>query len=98
MSSSTGSCSPILPLVVIVIVITFKGTIPDFFTIFILHRELLAYTLKLPWQNHVLITYNTSSAYHVQHVVLRATKYEGTAQLLSLTELKSNLFQLFFNG
>ena len=34
---------------------------------------------------------NTSSAYHVQHVVLRAMWYEGTAQLLSLTELKSHL-------
>ena len=31
---------------------------------------------------------NTSSAYHVQHVVLRATLYEGTARLLSLTEFK----------
>ena len=39
-----------------------------------------------------------SSAYHVQHVVLRATWYEGTAQLLSLTECKSHLFELYFNG
>ena len=33
----------------------------------------------------------------MQHV-LRATWYEGTAQLLSLTELKSHLFELYFVG
>ena len=32
----------------------------------------------------------------MQHVVLRATWYEGTAQLLSLSELKSHLFELYF--
>ena len=45
-----------------------------------------------------------SCANHVQHiqrlscasVMLRATWYEGTAQLLSLTELKSHLFELLF--
>ena len=31
----------------------------------------------------------------MQNVVLRATWYEGTAQLLSLTEFKSHLFQIF---
>ena len=30
--------------------------------------------------------------------MLRATWYEGTAQLLSLTELKSHLFELYFVG
>ena len=43
---------------------------------------------------------------HVQHierlsrasVMLHATWYEGTAQLLSLTELKSHLFKLYFIG
>ena len=34
----------------------------------------------------------------MQHVVLRATWYEGTAQLLSLTEFKLHLFQLYFIG
>ena len=33
---------------------------------------------------------NILTAYHVQHVVLHATWYKGTAQLLSLTELKSH--------
>ena len=44
------------------------------------------------------ITCNTSSAHHVQHVVLRATWHEGTARLLSLTELKSHLFELYSIG
>ena len=45
-------------------------------------------------------------ANHMQHIerlsrasfMLRATWYEGTAQLLSLTELKSHLFELYFIG
>ena len=39
-------------------------------------------TLKWPGRNLVQITCNTSSAYQVQHVVLHATWFEGTAQLL----------------
>ena len=70
-----------------------------FFTISSQHRELSpTCTLKWPRRNHVQIPCNTSSTYHVQHVVLRATWYEGTAQLLSLTELKSHLFELYFVG
>ena len=53
-------------------------------------------TLNWPERNRVQITCSTSSAYHVQHVVLRATWYEGTAQLLSLIEFKSHLFELYF--
>ena len=34
----------------------------------------------------------------MQHVVLRAPWYEGTAQLLSLTEFKSHLLGLYFIG
>ena len=49
-------------------------------------------TPKWPERNHMQITLNTSSVYHVQHVTLRATLYEGTAQLLSLTKCKSHLF------
>ena len=45
-------------------------------------------------------------ANHLQHieclsrasVMPRATWYEGTAQLLSLTELKSHIFELYFIG
>ena len=49
-------------------------------------------TLKWPPRNRVQITCNTSIAYHVQHVVLRATQDEGKAQVLSLTEFKPHLF------
>ena len=54
--------------------------------------------LKWPRRNRMQITCNTSGAYHMQRVVLRATWCEGTAQLLSLTELKSHLFELYFVG
>ena len=51
-----------------------------FSTIFSLRLESSSTrTLKSPGRNRVRIT---SSAHHVQHVMLRATWYEGTAQLL----------------
>ena len=57
------------------------------FTISSLRRERSpTRTLKWPRHNRLQITCNTSSACHVQHVVLRVTRYEGTAQLLSMTE------------
>ena len=38
-------------------------------------------SLKWPGCNRVQISCNTSSAYHMQHLMLRATWYEGTTQL-----------------
>ena len=68
-----------------------------FFTISSLRRELSpTSTLKWPRSNRVQITCNISSAYHVPYVVLCAAWYEETAQLLSLTEFKSHLFELYF--
>ena len=55
-------------------------------------------TLKWPGHNHVQITCNTSSVCHMQNVMLRATWYKRTAQLLSLTDFKSHLFELYFIG
>ena len=52
-------------------------------------------TLKWPERSHMQITCNTSSTFHV---ALRATWYEVTAQLLSLTEFKWHLFELHFIG
>ena len=67
-----------------------------FFTLSSLrHEPSPTHTLKWPRRNHVQITCNTSSAYHVQ-LVLRVTRYEGTARLLSLTKFKSRLFELLF--
>ena len=58
-----------------------------FLTISSLRRERSpTRSLKWPGRIRVQITCNTSSAYPVQHAVFRATWYEGTAQLLSLTE------------
>ena len=92
------TCVPPLCVIVIVI-ITFKGAIRDFLTISSLPcKPSQTRTLKWPGRNHVQITCNTLSTYYMQHVVLCATWYEGTAQLLSLTELKSHLFELYLTG
>ena len=56
-----------------------------FFTISSLrHEPSPTRRLKWPRRNHVQIMRNTSCPHHVQHVVFRATWYEGTAQLLRL--------------
>ena len=82
-------------MMMIIIIIIYKGAIPD--VLQSPHNATPTRTLKWPERNRVPITCNTSNAYHVQHV-LCATWYEGTAQLLSLTELKSHLFELYFIG
>ena len=80
-------------IIIIIIIITFKGANQNSFTISSLRRELSpTRTLEWPECIRVQITCNTSSAYHVQHVVLRATWYEGTAQLLNLTEFEIAFF------
>ena len=66
-----------------------------FFTISSLCRELsLIHTLKQPGHNRVQIMCNRMSTYHVQCVVCHWVW--RTAQLLSLTELKLHLFELYF--
>ena len=70
-----------------------------FLTISSLPREPSpTHPLKWPERNRVQITRYTSGAYHNQQHVLRTTWYEGAAQLLSLTELKSHSFELYFIG
>ena len=69
-----------------------------FFAISTLCREPSPTRTLWPGHNHVQITCNTLSAHHVQHVMLHAAWYEGTTQLLSLTEFKSHLFELYFIG
>ena len=54
------------------------------------------HTLKWPGCSRVQITCHISSTYHVQHVVLLVTWYKGTAQLLSFSEVKLHLFELYF--
>ena len=54
-------------LIIIIIIIAFKGAIQDFCTISSQRRELSpTRTLKWPRHNRVQIMRNTSSAYHVQ--------------------------------
>ena len=88
--------------------VALKGAIQDLFTISSLRGELPpARMLKWPGRSRVQITCNTLGADHMQHVVCKsratrralitcnvscATWYEGTAQLLSLAELKSHYF------
>ena len=76
------------------IIIAFKGAIRDFYNLLTAPRTVSNAYAQVAWAQ--------SYANHVQHierlsrasVMLRATLYEGTAQLLSLTELKSHLFEL----
>ena len=61
---------------IIIIIIELKGAIRDFFfTISPLRRELSqTRTLQWPGSSRVQITCNTSSAYHVQHVVCHGVR------------------------
>ena len=75
-------------MMTMIIIIAFKGAIHDFLQSPLLRLELSpTRTLKWPGRDREQITCNTSSAYHVQHV-LRVTWYEGTAQLLNLTQFE----------
>ena len=72
--------------IIIIIINNNNDNNSRFFTVSSLRREPSpTRTLKWPGRNRMQITCNTLSAYHVQHVVLRATWYERIAQLLSLT-------------
>ena len=82
-----------------IVVIAFKGAIRDFFYNLLTAPRTVSNT-------YARVARPQSCANHVQHierlsrasVMLRATWYEGTAQLLSWTELKSHLFELYFIG
>ena len=85
-------------MIIIIIIIAFGGTIRDFYNLLTAPQTVSNAYAQVAWAQ--------SCANHVQHnkrfsrasVMLRATWYEGTAQLLSLTELKSHLFELYFVG
>ena len=89
-------------IIIIIIIINndncIQGRNSRFFTISSLCRKPSPIcALKWPKCNRVQIMCNTASAYrHVQHDVLHTKWYEGTAQLLSLAELKPHLFELYF--
>ena len=89
----------LLLLLRLLLLIPFTGAIWEFLTLSSLRCEPSpTRILKWPRHNRVQITCNTSSAGHMQHVVLCATWQERTVKLLSLTELKLHLFELYFIG
>ena len=82
-------------MMMIMIIIALKGAIRDFDNLLTAPR-----TVSNPYAQ---VARPQSGANHVQHIerfitcnVQRVTWYEGTAKLLSLTELKSHLFELYF--
>ena len=77
----------IIIIIIIIIIITFKGAIRDFLQSPHSAANCLQHVRTLKWPGHVQHIERLSRA----SVMLRATWYEGTAQLLSLTELKSHL-------
>ena len=85
-----------LELLIIIVIVSFKGAIRDFLVSSLRREPSPICMLKWPERNQVQTMRNTSSACHVQYVMLPAAWYEGTAQLLSLTALKSHLFELYF--
>ena len=94
-SQSSPSHLPVVytsVIIIIIIIIAFKGAIWYFLQS--PHSAKLSPTRTLKWPGHVQHIERLSRA----SVMLRATWYEGTAQLLILTELKSHLFELYFIG
>ena len=81
----------IIIIIIMIITIAFNGAYRHFFYNLLTASRTVSRT-------YVQVARAQSLANHVQHVMLRATWYEGTAQLLSLTELKSHLFELYFIG
>ena len=80
-------------MMMMIIIITFKGAFRDFLqsphcAANCLHHVQGAVVRK---SRATLLALTTGN-------MPRATWYEGTAQLLSLTELKSHLFQFCFTG
>ena len=96
LSTCFHPCTPTLSLIIINNKNRIKRHNSRFITISSLRCEPSPTgTLKWPGCNGVQITCNTISTYHAQHVMLLA---KGTAQLFSLTEFKTHLFELYFIG
>ena len=86
-------------LLLLLLIIAFKGAIQDFLQ----SPHSAANCFQHVRSSGPGATVCKSRATHralitCKHVVLRATWDEGTAQLLSLTEVKSHLFELYFIG
>ena len=85
-------------VVVVVVIIALKGANRNFYNLFTAPQTVS--------DRYSQVARTQSCANHVQHIeclpratcVQRATWYEGTAQLSSLTEIKSHLFELYLIG
>ena len=88
-------CSVII--MIMIIIIALKGTSQDFLQSPHCAMNCLQHVRSSGQGAIVCKSRNTSSACHAQHV-LCATWYKGTAQLLSLTELKLLVFELYLIG
>ena len=89
----------IIMIILIIIIIAFKGAIRDFLQ----SPHSAANCLQHVRSSGLGATVCKSRAAHEALIwckchMLRATWYEGTAQLLGLTESKSHLFELYFFG
>ena len=83
-------------LIIVVIIITFKGAIQDFSQPPHCTANCLStHTLQQHGRIHVQIMCNTSSAHHVQYVVLRTMLYKGAAQLLNFDRVLSRIYFSF---
>ena len=75
-------------IIIIIIIIAFKGAVRDFYNLLAAPRTVS--------NTYAQVAKTQSCENHVQHIercnMSCATWYEGAAQLLSLTELKSHLF------
>ena len=84
---------------IIIIIIAFKGTIRHFLQSPHSAANCLQHERSSgPGRNRVQITCNTSSAYHVQVSCYGPLGTKGQLSYLSLPELKSHLFELYFIG
>ena len=94
-----GQCLfPWFIIIIIITIITSKALFEIFYNLLTAPRTISNTYAQVaraqPCANHVQHTERLSRA----SVMIRATWYEGTAQLLSLTEFKSHLFELYFIG
>ena len=83
---------------IIIIIIAFQGAIRDFLQSPHSAANCLQHVRSSDPGAIVCKSRATHRCLSRASVMLRATWYEGTAQLLSLTELKSHLFELYFIG
>ena len=82
-NSWIGLCWPDIhaPRIIIIIIIAFKGSIRDVLQSphCTVNRLQHIHTLKWPGRNRVQITYNTSSAYHMQRVTCHVVWRDSSA-------------------